>query len=65
VEESSRISGASEHRRLKVYLKLGRKDVKLLKKSVLSVSSSTRHTLHNGEVRAVLSVTTYSPATAQ
>ena len=38
-EEASRILEASGHRRLKANLEIGRRVLKLLKKSVLSVSS--------------------------
>lgn len=63
VEEASRILEASGRSRLKANLELGRRVLKLLKKSVLSVSSSMRHTLHSATapVRARKSPLTHQP----
>lgn len=48
---------------LKANLELGRRDLKLLKKSVLSVSSSMRHTLHtNARPREVPPLTSHREA---
>jgi hypothetical protein len=63
VEEASRILEVSGRRQLKANLELGRRYLKLLKKSVLSVSSSMRHTLHSvtAPVRARKSPLTHQP----
>ena len=63
VEEASRILEASGRSRLKANLELGRRVLKLLKKSVLSVSSSMRHTPQRNGASPCEEVTTHSPAT--